>query len=133
MAKQVTLELPDLLYARAQELAYQQKQGITEVITDLLNEALIVGEQTVGETKPDPTVQREVNAYLEMHPRLIRDYLGKYVAIFQGKLVDQDTNFSTLMRRIEVQYPTDFVLVKKVENEPIRTITVRSPRYILGE
>jgi hypothetical protein len=129
---QITLELPDHLYERAQELAAQQRQDVAGVITDLLNEALAVEGQMSGYTGPDAAVQREIDAYLEMYPRLVNDYLGKNVAMFHGKLVDHDEDFGALMKRIEAQYPDDFVLVKRVDSVPIRTITVRSPRYTAG-
>jgi hypothetical protein len=40
MATQITLELPDHLYERAQALAAEQEQEVVDVITRLLKDAL---------------------------------------------------------------------------------------------
>ena len=128
MTTQITLELPDHLYTRAQELAAQQKQDVARVITTLLGEALTAEEQLVDLTEPDPAAQREMEAYLDLYPALVTHYLGEYVAIFQGELVDHDVDFGTIMSRVESQYPDDFVLVTRVDTVPIRTINIRSPR-----
>lgn len=128
MSTQVLLELPDHLYARAQELAAQHNQDVAGVITNLLQDALVNDEQRPDHQQPNASMQREINAYLALHPSLVALYLGKYVAIYQGELVDHDSDFSILMRRVESRYPDDFVLVRRVEHEPTRTITIRSPR-----
>src|SRR5688572_12566384 len=104
MSTQIVLELPDHLYERARELAAQQKQDVAGVLTNLLQEALANGEQRPSPTQPNAAMQREINAYLELHPSLVANYLGQYVAIFQGKLIDHDPDFGVLMRRVESNY-----------------------------
>jgi hypothetical protein len=53
MARQITLELSDNLYARAQEIAVQQNQNVAEVITEILNDALASQEQPADYLEAD--------------------------------------------------------------------------------
>jgi hypothetical protein len=129
MTTQVTLELPDHLYERAQELAAQQHQDVAGVITNLLKDALADGEQAGDGSKLNTSVRREIDAYTTLHPNLVKEYMGNYVAIFQGKLVDHDADFGALMKRVKSRYPDDFVLVRRVDRVPTRTITVRYGSY----
>lgn len=70
----------------------------------------------------------EIEAFKLMHRQLMQEYLGRYVAIFQGKLVDHDSDPVTLLQRIKQQYPDQVVLRRKVEKQPERILYVRSPR-----
>lgn len=43
-------------------------------------------------------MQQEIEAYKEMHGKLVTDYLGMNVAIYQGRLIDYDADVVTLAR-----------------------------------
>ena len=127
-----TIHVPDPLYERVQRIAHQQQKNVNQVITELLAEALAHAESDsafINRSALDPDVEREMQAYLALHPILVKHYLGKHVAIYQGQLVDYDDSFSDLVARVEKQYPDQFVWLTQVEPEPIRTIVHRSPRY----
>lgn len=129
----VQINLPAELYARVRQIAERKQQDVDQVIADLLDEAVASAEDadmSRTEAKRDPAVEREKRAYIAMHPTLVQDYLGKYVAIHGGELVDFDDDFSALLKRIERAYPNTFVWLTKVGPEPIRTIVHRSPRLL---
>jgi hypothetical protein len=73
------------------------------------------------------TISRESAAYRAMHADLIDDYLGQYVAIHDGKLVDHGSDFSTLHERVRKRFGRQPVLVRRVEINPERTLVFRSP------
>jgi hypothetical protein len=52
------------------------------------------------------------------------------VAIFQGKLVDQDPNILALTQRINERFPDDVVLITDVLPEAAPEIHIRSPRLV---
>ena len=79
-------------------------------------------------TEPDPAADREMEAYIALHPLLKEQYFGKHVAIYQGKLIDYDDDPGALFERIDAQYPDEFVWLTQVRPEPIQTIVIRSPR-----
>ena len=70
----------------------------------------------------------EIAAYEAMHAELCQQYLGRYVAIHQGALIDWDPDPIALHKRIRMQFPDKVVLSRKVHQEPERVLHVRSPR-----
>jgi len=128
----VQINLPAELYDRVRQIAERKQQDVDQVIADLLDEAVASAEEASTEIgyERDPAVDREMEAYLAMHPMLLQNYPGKHVAIYGGQLVDYDDNFSALIARIERDYPNEFVWIAKVEPEPIPTFYHRSPRLI---
>ena len=45
-------------------------------------------------------MQHEKDAFIAMHPQLVQTYLGEYVAIHQGKLIDHDKDDVELIERM---------------------------------
>lgn len=83
-------------------------------------------------SESDETVDRETQAYIQLHPFLLQNYFGKFVAVHGGKLIDHAEDFDTLYERIIAEYPDEFVWISEVKDEPIETFTVRSPRFTQG-
>lgn len=133
MSTHVTLTIPDDLFVRAKHLTEVRKAELSDELVDLLEQILASAEidKPEDDEVEDPEVVREMNAYLAMHPRLKRTHFGKHVAIYQGKLIDTDEDYDTLTRRIDAQYPDQFVWIATVEEEPIKTFVFRSPRLEL--
>jgi hypothetical protein len=65
-----------------------------------------------------------------MHPRLIESYLGDYVAIFQGEVIDHDEDVVALTQRIGEKLPNEVVLIRQVEKSAERILNMRSPRFL---
>jgi len=142
MTTTVTLQLPDQLYEQAKYLAQQQQQELDELLveeiakiistkTGVSNDAVTAFSDNVAPTvEPDPAVEQERQAYIAMHPFLKANFLGKHVAIYQGQLVDYDDDFGALYARIDAQYPDVFVWLDTVSEEPLETITLRSPIFV---
>lgn len=72
---------------------------------------------------------KEVRAFERLHPTLVELYLGHYVAVFKGDLVDHDTNPEALLMRIRGRYPNEIVLRRLVEKTVIKEMVFRSPRF----
>ncbi len=72
---------------------------------------------------------RELTAYKAMHPTLVKDYLGQYVAIHNGELVDHDLEFSDLHQRIRQRFGRQTVLLHRVELGLECELVFRSPRF----
>ncbi len=139
MAEQVTISIPQTLYRRARELARSRNQSVDDVLVDVLNEALppdpgldngaedAAAEDAAAE---DAAVEREMRAYIALHPMLKEKHLGQHVAIFNGQLIDIDEDYGALYERIDAQYPDQFVWLATVEEEPLPTLVFRSPRFV---
>jgi hypothetical protein len=127
------LQLPDNLYQRTRRFANLHQQNMDEAIYSLLEQALAAGEaeeEIIDWSEPDPAVDREMQAYIAMHPMLKEQYFGKHVAIYHGELIDYDDDPAALLSRIDAQHPDEFVWVTQVGPEPIQTLVFRSPRIL---
>jgi len=134
MLPQVTLKISSNLFTRAKQLTQVRKQKSTDELVDLLDQILASAEQSEAGIEEeawvdnDPALAREMQAYIAMHPALKKTHFGKHVAIYEGRLIDSDQDYDTLTRRIDAQYPNQFVWVSTVEEESIKTFVFRSPR-----
>ena len=131
MTVTVTLQLDDVTWRRAHRLAQQQQQDVADALVTWLAETLPTpdssGAMTANDSE-DAAVEREMQAYLALHPHLEARYLGEYVAILDGRLIDHDADYGALFDRIDAQFPDLFVWMTQVTAEPIRTLAFRSPR-----
>lgn len=66
-------------------------------------------ETVVGEA-----FRREMGAFELILPDLLRTHLGKFVAVFRGRVVDHDDDEFALARRVERDWRNDFVLIQRV-------------------
>jgi hypothetical protein len=134
MSAQVTLTLPDKVYERVRDFAQTRKQEIAAAITNLLEDSLPLSESqkptNADQSKEFEALDREEEAYIKLHAQLKKSHFGRYVAIYQGKLIDDAADFGTLVERVRNQLPHEVVWMSQVENEPIPTIVLRSPRFI---
>ncbi len=74
-------------------------------------------------------ISAEIAAFRAMHDQLRRQFLGQYVAVYHGQVVDHGPDFPTLHSRIRQRYGRQPVLLRRVEMEPEPTLTFRSPRW----
>ncbi len=105
----------------------------------------IASEQAV---KPDELVENAVRAYLRqaerkkiqaeaaafraMHARLTETHMGKYVAIHNRQIVDDDDDFQSLHSRIRQRFGRQPILLRRVTAESEREWVFRSPRFERG-
>ncbi len=130
MQSQITMTISDTLFTRAKQLTQIRKAASEDELVDLLEQILASAELDEEETlvDEDPEVEREMQAYIAMHPLLKKTHFGKHVAVYDGRLIDTDDDYDALTRRIDAQYPDRFVWISKVAEEPIKTFVFRSPR-----
>lgn len=79
----------------------------------------------------DPQTQimdKEIAVFEAMQTVLLDQYLGQYVAIFHGKVVDHDADKVMLLDRLAQSHPYDVVLVRHVRRTPRPPFRLRSPR-----
>ncbi|MEZ4863399.1 MAG: hypothetical protein R3C14_18925 [Caldilineaceae bacterium] len=73
-------------------------------------------------------LDREIIAFETMKADLLAHYLGEYVAIFQGAVIDHDLDKAALLNRLAQSYPDEVVLVRQVRRTPRPPFRLRSPR-----
>lgn len=124
MTKQVTLDLPDAVYEHMKQVATADSRSFAEILSD----AIVQAKPTLYVHPQRSAMQNEKAAFLAMHARLLDEYEGQYVAMFQGQLIDHDQDVLALAERIERDYSGDVVLITKVVDQADRVLQFRSPR-----
>ena len=132
MAEQVSITIPQPIYRRVRELARLRNRPVDDVLIEVLDQALPPDDKP-DIAKEDAAVEREMQAYIALHPMLKEKYLGQHVAIYNGQLIDVDEDYGALYQRIDAQYPDEFVWLATVEEEAMPTLVFRSPRLLPTE
>lgn len=108
------------LYQRAEKIAREQSAGIA----DVLNTALQHYFWELDRCK----VAEESAHYRYQHKELKKDYLGQYIAMHNGEVVDHDKDFERLRVRIHHRLPDVAVMITLVTEEATPTLERRGFR-----
>ena len=95
-------------------------------IEDVIAEAIDTQLDQLNEQK----LNAEIMAYEQLHPVLKEKYLGQYVVIHEGRVVDADHNFEDIVLRVHHKYPNVEVLVRRVEETPDEEYFLRGVRGV---
>ena len=131
MTRYIQVPLSDQHYRQLQEWANGRQLEIGEAVAEYLVENPPDSQEwVIPPSEDDAQLEAEKQSYLHLYPQLKEQFLGQYVAIYQGQLVDHDTDYAALFERIDDRFPDEFVWLTQVQDEPIGTIALRSPRFI---
>ena len=86
MSTQVVLSVPDDIYEQVEKLAVTTQRDIADVLLETIT-------HTFSPFPVDPNrsvMNQNVETYGALHTELVMTYLGQYVAICEGQLVDHD-------------------------------------------
>jgi hypothetical protein len=130
MTQNIHVPLSGRAYWWIKRSAGTRQQDVGDAIAEFLAENLSDDVNTIPPSTADAKVDQEKAAYLKLYPQLKDQYAGQYIAIHNAQLVDHDRDYGALFERIDDQYPDTFVWLTPVEEEPIGTIVLRSPRCL---
>ena len=71
-------------------------------------------------------IRAETKAFEQQREMLLTNYLGQYVAVHDGQVIDHDPDLLTLHLRVVERLGDIAVLLKKVTTKPERDLVVRS-------
>ncbi|MCB0092737.1 MAG: hypothetical protein KDE54_32845 [Caldilineaceae bacterium] len=124
MLKEITLSIPEDIYRQVEQVATETQRDVADLFLDT-----IASHFPTHPAHPDrAAMHKEIAAYKQMHADLVQKYLGEYVAIHQGELVDHDTDLVDLHKRITSNYPGKVILSRRVQKEADPVLHMRSPR-----
>jgi len=126
MSIQILVTLPDPVYQQAQKVAQSTPRDVQEFLTEVITQNL--QPFPVHENRED--MLREFEAFKMLHPQLVNQFKGQYVAIFKGQMVDHDVDPVALLKRVKEHHPGKTVLQRKVEDNPDPVLWFRSPRLM---
>lgn len=120
----IELALSNETVARVREMAAQTGESPETLVERVVRQFL--------RTQMQQAIHREADAFQTQHAELRARYPGRYVAMYQGKVVDDDSDQIALLARMENRYPDRPVLISQVLPEPEEIYAVRSPRWESG-
>lgn len=126
MSEQITVTISNEIYRRIVKQAEANHRQISDIVNEVLTDTFSQGQNEANPAREK--MLKEVEAYKKMYASLAEKYLGYYVAIYQGELVDQDIDKEALFFRIREKYPHQTVLQRQVLSEPDPILHFRSPR-----
>lgn len=129
MSVQVTLNITEELYHRAQKLARSRRRDVTELLAESIH---LPDPPTVPKEEwpmAETAVTREEAAFYRLYPQLWQTYPGEFVAIYNEEMIDHDKDQVTLYLRVKAQYPEQFVWIAPVRETAVEEYVIRSPRY----
>ena len=66
--------------------------------------------------------EKEAAWFRENYEELLREYEGKYVAIYRQRVVQFDRNFDTIIEKVSRNYPLNRVYIDFVKKEKLTSI-----------
>ncbi len=115
----IALLQPDLV-----ERVHRITKSKGTTVKDFVNQA--VREHL--EQLEDQKLKAEIQAFEHMHPQLAKQYLGQFVAVHEGQIIDTDVDFEALFLRLEKRLGDVPVLIRLVSAEPTPELRAPGPR-----
>lgn len=110
-----TVAVEPELYQRVQEAAQAYNASVEDILTEAVRRYLWeLDRQKVSE---------ESRVYREQHAQLKPRYLGQYIAMHDGQVIDHDPDFIALRQRVRERFGRAPVMITLVEESAERTFT----------
>ena len=115
-----TVAIEPSLYQRVEQAAIEGEISTGEVFTQALRRYLWELDRR--------KIAEESKAYRQQYGELKERYLGQYIAMSQGKVVDCDLDFKMLRQRVRQRFGRTAVMITLVEETPEPTLMRRGFR-----
>ncbi|HEY7067567.1 MAG TPA: DUF5678 domain-containing protein [Chloroflexota bacterium] len=112
-----------VLRPELREMLENNAEHDSRTLNDLVNDAVREYAYRLQREKID----REAEAYTRLHCGLRDKFLGQWVAIHDGQLVDHDADSGALYHRIRAKFGRTAVLIRRVSERPDDEIWIRTP------
>ena len=102
------------------------KQKQESVITDTKS---LFREIVVSEQPFESEIDFEKSVFLKKKPELLQnpDFIGKYVAVIKGEIIDKDDDKHVLLKRVYEKQGYVPILIEKISEEELEYTT--SPNF----
>lgn len=116
-------QIEQRLYQRVEQVAREQ----STTIGDILNAALQSYLWELDRRK----IAEESAHYRRQHAQLCQEYLGEYIAMHKGAVIDHSEDFAQLRQRVRQRFSGTAVMITLVTEEPMPTLA-RSGFQVAG-
>ena len=110
---------PDLV-SQVKRITQREDANVEEFVDQAVRERI--------ERLKDEKFEAEAEAYRQLHPELVKQYLGQFVAIHEGQVVDHGPDSEELFLRIKKRYGDIPVYFQLVNESGIMELRAPSPR-----
>jgi hypothetical protein len=102
-----TIAVETELFNRIEQAAKERKANVNEMLDKAIRQYLWDLDRR--------KISMESQIYRQKHTELKKQYLGQYIAMYEGQVVDHDSNFATLHQRVRQQFGHTPVMITLVE------------------
>lgn len=117
----MVLKLPPDLEAEVSETAKSDGIAVDELVAKAVRQFLDMHWRERFEA--------EAQAFEAMRENLLKEYAGKFVAVYKGKVIDSDQDKRTLGKRVFARYGRAPIYFQQVTAEPLPAVRIRTPRF----
>ena len=117
-----TLSLQPPLADEVLQAARHEGRDAAEFLAEAVRQRLAVYRQK--------RIVAETDAWYRLSAEERNSYTGKYVAVYDGQVIDSDSDRLALYRRIRERLGREPVLITEGGDRPIPVYRVRSPRQV---
>ena len=115
---------PDL-YKRAEDAAAKNNTGIGEIFSEAVRRYLWELDRR--------KISEESGHYRQRHTELKVEFMGQYIAMLNGQVVDHDADFQILRQRIRQRFDRTPVMITMVEEDAEPTLVRHGFRMETGQ
>lgn len=109
-----TVAVESELYSRIEKTAQEREANINEIFNQAIRRYLWELDRR--------KISEESRIYRQRHAELKEEYLGQYVAMHDGRVVDHDADFQVLRQRVRQRFehiPVMITLVEKTAEQSL--------------
>jgi hypothetical protein len=128
-----TIRLSDRSTERLRSVAAVRNLSVPELLEQAV-ESYLSSSASTSEPRSEISaaerlqIDKEHQAFVALHQRLLESYADQYVAMREGQVIDHDYDRVALSRRVRARYGNQPVLIAPVLQQAVQTIRIRSPR-----
>ena len=108
------------LYSRVERAARERQQTVDDTLAEAVRQYLWELDRQ--------TITQESARYYEQWAELKARYLGKFIAMQNGAVLDHDSDFAVLRQRIRQKFGDAPIMITLVTDEPGQILTRRGFR-----
>ena len=116
-----TIVVEPELYKRVEAAAEQQQTSVDAMFTEAVKRYLwdLARQKVAAESR----------LYRQQHAALKERYLGQYIAMHEGQVIDADADYQTLYQPVRSNFGGEAVMITLVGETPETVITRRGFQY----
>jgi plasmid stability protein len=129
MMRTLQIELAEQTYQALRLWAKDHNRTLEDAAQEAIDQVVLGKESaTVNATNPEDKIRREAEAWRTQAQAERSRYLGEFVAVHEGRVVDHDPDRRQLYLRVREKWGTIPILITSAEASAPREYRILSPQ-----